>query len=746
MLMVFDDMQQMDPASKDVLSVLARRIAGAPVLLLAGLRTVEQYEHHSAQVESGGLRWDAAVATPPLTNAIALRIIDSLCNDLSQSDSAPRTTIAEFALGNPYLIEMLVSDWKRHGTRSLASVQASGEYNIARWRPPETMRRAFRRQYQALSSDAERMLHLLAVARRHMPVPEIASLIGAPMHHTDQAALELIGRGIIRVDGDNLGFKNELHRAFVYYAMSDGSRTYHHASLARALRHSRGDPDFQRGLEASLHFLNAGMITEAADAVGRTAEVAIAQGAANEVERALTAVLGTDIAPQPDRLNLLLAQSMVAQGKYRVALDTLLRIDSSNLAAARDRAIVLALRAAAAQRGGLTDAGSVLATVSTARAQASAHGTEADRMGVYQITAEAAYESGDLDLLAHVKAEVTALGAASTDTRVRTLASLTAGYCMLVSGEWRDAIHSFTDFLRAAESNSSDPEYVRVLNGLGMALSAVGRYRAAETAYRRAAHLSNRMGNTQGALSALSNLGVLYDDLAMFRAAAVTYQRALELADVSSAPRRLVDLHTNMAGLAISLGNLAEAKEFIQQATQFAQDSGHLRLGALVYLMETNYHLARSDPEAAWSSLGEAERLNRGRFGVLDNPGLYWLVKSYQVWARYGRERMHLALAGHAQTLQRASLAHRIPVQLLVEWIDSKGRHLTGDGQPAMDVVVQRSLYGVVAAVVAVGAVPDGLPDRDPGESPAQFVCRVFLDGNEDHVPPSVTVQGSVRK
>jgi tetratricopeptide (TPR) repeat protein len=601
------------------------------------------------------------------------------------------------------------------------------------------MRRAFSRQYKALSSDAERVLHLLAVARRHMPVPEIASLIGAPMHHTDRAALELIGRGIIRADGENLGFKNELHRAFVYYAMSDGSRTYHHASLARALRQSQGDRDFQRGLEASLHFRNAGMITEAADAIGRTAEVAVAQGAANEVERTLTALLGTDTASQPDRLNLLLAQSTVAQGKYRAASDALSRIDSANLAAARDRAIVLALRAEAAQRGGLTDASSVLAAVSTARAHASAHGTEADRMGVYQITAEAAYESGDLDLLADVKAEVTTLGAASTNMRVRTLASLTAGYCMLVSGQWREAIHSFTDFLRPAEADSSDPEYVRVLNGLGMALSAVGRYRAAETAYKRAAHLSNQMGNTQGALSALSNLGVLYDDLAMFTAAAVTYQRALELADASSAPRRLVDLHTNMAGLAISLGNLAEAKEFIQQATQSAQGSGHLRLGALVYLMEANYHLARSDLEAAWLSLGEAERLNRSRFGVLDNPGLYWLVKSYLLWTRHGSERMHLTLAGQAQTLQRSSLAHRLPVQLLMEWIDAKGRRPTGEDQPAMDVVVRRSLYGVVAAVVAIGAVPDGLPDPNPGESPAQFVCRAFLDKNEDNVPPSVT-------
>ncbi|MHC4709712.1 MAG: tetratricopeptide repeat protein, partial [Planctomycetota bacterium] len=664
-------------------------------------------------------------------------LTDGCSDEIQELDSV----IAELSLGNPYLIEMLVSDWRRHGTHSLASVQARGEYTTARWRPPETMRRAFRRQYQALSINAERMLHLLAVARRHMPVAEIASLTGASMHHTDRAALELIGRGIIRAEGNNLGFKNELHRAFVYYAMSDESRTYHHASLARTLCESQGDPDFQRGVEASHHFLNAGMIVEAADAIGRAAEVAIAQGAANEVERALTAVLGIDTAPQRDRLNLLLAQSLVVQGKYRVASDTLLRINAANLTATRDRVVVLALHAEALQRGGLTDASSVLAAASTAGTQASAHGTEADRMGVYQITAEAAYESGDLDLLAYVKAEVTRLGAASTNTRVKTLAWLTAGYCMLVSGEWRDAVHSFTNFLRSAEANLSDPEYVRALNGLGMALSAVGSYRAAETAYKRAAHLSNRAGNTQGALSALSNLGVLYDDLAMFPAAVVTYQRTLELADASAAPRRLVDLYTNMAGLAISLGNLTEADEFIQQATKHAHGSGHLRLGALVNLMEANYHLARSDLEAAWSSLGEAERLTRRRFGVLDNPGLYWLVKSYQLWTRYGHERMHHALAEHAHTLHRSSLAHRLPVQLLAEWIDSKERDLTS--QRAMDVVVRRSLYGPVAAVVAIGAVPDGLPDPHPGESPARFVCRVFLDGNEDCVPPSVTATQS---
>jgi tetratricopeptide (TPR) repeat protein len=562
--------------------------------------------------------------------------------------------------------------------------------------------------------------------------------MGEPLQTTDKAVLELIGRGILRVDGSGLGFKNELHRAFVYYAMSDERRTYHHVRLARLLCQEHDAADFQRDLEASSHFLSAGMIAEAATTVDRGAEAAIAQGAASEVEHTLARILGTDAAPQPDRLKLL--TSLVAQGKYRSAYETLQRISDADLEQERDRVAVHALRARSLQLGGLTDARSTLAVAQAASAAAYAHGTQADQVAACQITAEAAYESGDLELLADVKAKVARLDAAGGDGRVRRLAHMTAGYCMLVSGEWRSAVGSFGSSLRAADPNSWDPEQVRVINGLGIALAAVGRHRAAMAAYRRAVQLSTRTGNAQTALTALSNLAVLYDDLGMFRSAADTYRDALQLADCAAAPRRVVDLYRNVAGLAISLGNLSEASQFIRQAMEQARTSGHLRLEASVHVMQANCHLAQANVEAAWYSLNEAERLYPHRIAVLDpTVAQYWLVKAYYLWAHHGRVQLHRVLDKHSSVLQRATSAHRLPTQLLIEWIDSKEGRQSPEGSSPMQEVRKKSVYGVVAGVVSIGAVPRGLPEPDPGESPAQFVSRVLPTPESQCVPLSVS-------
>ncbi|NIM51906.1 MAG: AAA family ATPase, partial [Gemmatimonadales bacterium] len=175
-LLVFDDMQQMDPASWDVLSVLVRRVISCPMLFLSAWRATEQYQRDPTEELQTGFRWEITVEVPPLMTEVAVRMVDTICEDSRTAELPPRTIIAELAMGNPYLIEMLVSDWQRHGEHSLAAAQARGRYNTARWRPPATMRRAFERQYRGLDGNAERVLNLLAVAGRQMAVSEVSSL------------------------------------------------------------------------------------------------------------------------------------------------------------------------------------------------------------------------------------------------------------------------------------------------------------------------------------------------------------------------------------------------------------------------------------------------------------------------------------------------------------------------------------------------------------------------------------------
>lgn len=738
-LLFFDDTQQMDPASRDVLKVLAKRIARCQVLLLLARRTSIPPADSNTPACHDGPSATAEVCIPPLSKSLALRMIDRSCDGTPDMFPALRETIAQFALGNPYVIEMLISDWKRQGADSLAAAHSRAEYNSAHWEPPEAMRQIFGQQYRSLAADTERVLQLLAVARRKLSVSEIAALLHLPLKSIDQSALDLIRRGIVRVEQSCLCFKNELHRAFVYYAMSSASRSYHHVRLARLLSEQHDETGFQRELEACSHLLDAGMIADAVEAVERSAPAAIAHGAAVEVHHVVRALLHTLGPSQSARLHLLLAQSLLALGDYRSAADTLTNIAEADLTTSRDVAVAHAMQAEALQRGGLADATSVLRIARRACSELSISGTEMDRVNAYQTMAEAAYEAGDDATLIEARTEVSPLVDLESRRPGQALAASTLGYCALVVGDWKGATNFFKRFLRCSHIKPGDPAQVRAINGIGIALAAAGRFRSAETAYKRAFEISERAGNTQGAISTLSNLGVLYDDCAMYSSAAATYRSALKLADSSAAPRRLIELYANIAGLAISLGNIPEAEEFIQLAADHARSSGHRRLTALVNLVKAYCDLARADTEDAWSSIAKVDKLSRGQIGVLDSPGLYWLVKGQQVWTRHGYRTLIQTLDEHAGVIRRCTVTHRLLIELLIDSINSKEGRKSRNRQSPLDRILQKGVFGVISAVIAIGAVPHGLEGPTAGESPGQFVCRIFPTRGAEDVPRSVS-------
>ena len=159
--------------------------------------------------------------------------------------------IMRLSQGNPYLAEMLTSDWNKNAGDSLATVELAGAQGSGEWRPPMTMRRAYEQQHQGLSDGSEQLLNLLAVAGRSLTTVELEGLLGIESFQLDRSAMELIDRAIVRTAGGSLGYRNELHRAFVYFAMSADARLYHHARLAAYFTKTRTVHDFQKALEAS---------------------------------------------------------------------------------------------------------------------------------------------------------------------------------------------------------------------------------------------------------------------------------------------------------------------------------------------------------------------------------------------------------------------------------------------------------------------------------------------------------------
>src|SRR5204863_522237 len=236
--------------------------------------------------------------------------------------------------------------------KSLAAAESSGDAGPISWTPPEDLRAAFARQYGGLLTDAQHVLQILSVAGKAMAPNELARLLGLQDGVVERAALEVLDRGVGRVEEGRLSFKNELHRAYVYYAMGEDRRQYHHAQLAQRLAASPDRNDLQPMLELVHHFIGADMRPQAMETALQAAEVAIARGAPREAERVLTRLLGAYAVTPGSRLRLLLAHSLVAAGQYQRGLDALADWRSDD-ASSTDLALAALLRAEALQRARL---------------------------------------------------------------------------------------------------------------------------------------------------------------------------------------------------------------------------------------------------------------------------------------------------------------------------------------------------------------------------------------------------------
>ncbi len=743
MLMVFDDMQQMDPASKDVLSVLARRIATAPCLLIASCRATD--EHRSAPLfdTTSAFTWHTTVQLPPVTPGQTSSLIAALTGDHPDGIRELDSVIAELSLGNPYLVEMLVSDWRHHGRHSLVATEARGDRTAALWRPPDALHRAFERQYRGIVGNARQLLNLLAIAGREMSILELTPLLQIPPHDADCAALDLIERGIVRAYGGHLAFKNELHRAFVYYATTEEARKYYHARLAQSLADAASSDDFQLGLEACHHFLRAAIFTPAIDIILRAGGLAVSRGAAREAERATIAVLDALSFPPPSSLHLLAAQSQVAQGKYHAALRSLEQWRPNDESPSTNVSALL-LRAESLQRGGLAPDSTIAAAAREAYTAANDAGSTVELMGALQVATEVAAESDNMDDLERLSEEALKLGSSSTSKRARALGQLTRGYYCLVTAQWQESVDNFRQFLDLSRGEPPDPAQMQVLNGLGMALEALGEFDDAEATQLKAAGIAQRIGNIQGETSVWSNLAVLHDHRGNFMQSCEAYRSALRLARQSSTPRRLTWLYANIAELSVSLGNLPEARMFLDRAFEKAKETSHTPLVARALLSDACYQLAKQDWEAAWHAFEEADRLYYRRRHVMDHPGLYWMIWIYGTWVKRGYGKVRQLFGDPPSSLRRATLAHRAVIQLLANSLAARDKIRGADLSHELQVEGAYRLPGSVATVIAAGALPPGISPPEPGESAAQLVARTFPDLVSGPVPTSVVAMSDL--
>jgi DNA-binding SARP family transcriptional activator/tetratricopeptide (TPR) repeat protein len=723
-LIVLDPLQNVDPTSRDVLHMLTRRLEDEPVLLLASMRSEDSRYALTSAEPVDGVGWTSGIEVSPLDENRTFQLIGQLDPRLDETSGDLPRRIAELSQGNPYLTEMLVSDWRNNQGESLVALEMRKETGDVSWRPPETMRLAFARQYEGLTHDTRHVVHLLAVAGRSVPVDELESLLSISPATLDRTALELIDRAIVRTDGGSLGFKNELHRAYVYYhSMSKEARDYHHARLARSLTATGEEDDFQRALEASHHYLNAGMEGEAVEAVCRGAELAVIRGAPKEAERAIKAVIDRSECLASAKPVVLMSAALSAQQQFHRSLTTLASCDIATCDP-KYRAMAFNLRAEALHRGRLASPAEIAVAADKALAAASAASDPRLALAAFQVLAEVAFEADDWDRVAEVEHACTEIGKDSGDLDVRAIACMTLGYCRLVSGDFEGAMEKLTFSCHQLAQQKHEAKLHWALNGLGICYTNLGRFQKAVATLQQAMSVAGASGDNVARANSCANLGSLYYELGRFDEATKYFDRASQLNVGGSNCRVSSAIDCNAANLAIALGDFKQAEELLDRAESSAEKAHLWQYSVNVLLTWADLELAREQPELAWSRVDEALHLAGDRHHTVPDMGQYGRLRLHYEWATGTMGSSEFtSMAWRPPITSR--LTHRLEVRAFEEWVaNSEGR---GSAQrSAIDQLVEHRLFGIIARLAAVHVMPVSLPTRFDGESAAQLVVRTF--------------------
>lgn len=700
-LVVVDDVQHMDPASRHVFNVLTRRLEGSPAFLLATIRTDDAGGTLTGLPRAvEGVQWSEQLELSPLERAHARELAAHLCEGDPGEHATVPDRIVGMAEGNAYLIEMLATDWRTNGTGSLVERGDEARRHDAPWQPPSTMRAAFARMYEGLSDGAQQLLRLLAVAGRSVDRDRLPVVLPLDRPVIERAVLELIDRGLVRLEAGAVGFKNEPHRAFVYYATSEEVRKYHHARLAEGYAASATDETFARTLEASHHFLKAGMLGQAIDLVSKGTEVALAQGAPREAERAIQAVLAQVSAEEHPVLQLRLAMALNAEGRYREALDALAKWRSDGATPEQHAAAALT-RAESMHRARLGNDSAIADAAHGAVNAAREVGDEFRLLQALQLLAELAADIGNDAMVAELASEVSTV-LRNTAPAARGLASLTRGYCDIFLGQLDRAIDHLNRAVDILERSAPHRELSRAVNGVAIAKFWTCRHKEALADLWRAHGIAKAVAD-DGALSVVcSNLGVTYSDLGEYDAAESVLNMALSLRATQEAPRRAAEALVNLAALKIATGEMDQAAEHIESCRRHAQAAQSPRLLRASLLLSADIALISGHPETAWQAVEEtiqgagpfAYRANYERLRLMYE----WTTRGYRAFSNLRRE---MEVGAYPQ-LRRDELG----TEAITEWIEAKEGKVRSAGRTsAFEELRNLGLHGILAYLARVGVV-----------------------------------------
>jgi len=304
---VLEDIHWIDPAGRELLRAVARRLRTLPLVLIATYRNEQQTPELRSLISelqrAEGARFELAL----LSDDDATSMVEALVGDGMDADEQSR--IVARGEGNPLFIEELV--------------HASG---IAL---PSSLRDLLLARCNNLADDARQLVRVAAVIGAHAPRAWLVAASGLPNDRAQTAAREAVDAGVLLADADGRGytFRHALLREAALDDLVPDERVGLHRAVARALAdHSEIRGDVDRTSELARHWDAAEEPSEALRAciaAGRQATERYAFDAARVLyERALFWWEGT-VEPTKvagvDHIELLFASADAAHNAAHLA-------------------------------------------------------------------------------------------------------------------------------------------------------------------------------------------------------------------------------------------------------------------------------------------------------------------------------------------------------------------------------------------------------------------------------------------
>jgi len=328
-ILVIDDLHLADDASIAVLHLILRRVISRPVMMLFTARLSELERSPSARrVREGAEALNLRVVdVPPMVEAESRELMTALLDNSAQApNSAEQKAFITAAAGYPMVLELFVQDWLANGKGAMPLILGAMTTDLSEAKAAEhTYKALLDRIIHELSPEHRSVLNLATILGNRLNDLDMYGLMDLTMANIMSGMTALTDLRLLRDNGRELGFRNEMIRAQAYLNVPSTLRkALHGRVLDRLIAAQTATPP--TGLELAWHSFRAGRLDEGREYLLRGAREAIDEGAVCEAELALESGMESLVGEKKSSGQVLLAEALQDQGRWIESLRVIERI------------------------------------------------------------------------------------------------------------------------------------------------------------------------------------------------------------------------------------------------------------------------------------------------------------------------------------------------------------------------------------------------------------------------------------